>query len=190
MPSKASFSEFADDDHRVQAEEFMRELGRFAIAFERMCEAMRHTVLYILQSEGLAHQGLGQVVIGDKGSGELQLLVGALFTELRSRTDATDQKAVQAVLKEVDSLTEARNLVVHGAWRFGKNAAYAEFYANTIRPRTKKTKGAVPELHGVSAPYLRELTERSKALQVKLQRLHHCVLQSGFKISVELAKPL
>jgi hypothetical protein len=190
MPHQPTVSEFADDQHRAQAEEFMLELGRFAVAFERVCEAMRHTVQLIFESEGLKHQGLARVVIGDKGSAELQLLVGALFTELRSRTDQADQKAVQALLKEVDSLTEARNLVVHGAWRFGNNAAYAEFYATTVRPRTKKTKGAVPELQGVSASYLRELTERSNALQVKLQRLLTCVVQKGSKVSDELARPL
>ena len=190
MSQNTTFSEFADDEHRTQAEEFMLELGRFAVAFERVCEAMRHTVLLIFQSEGLQHEGLAQVVIGDKGSAELQLLVGALFTELRSRTDDADQMAVQDLLKEVDLLTQARNLVVHGAWRFGKNAAYAELYATTVRPRTKKTKGAVPELHGVSAPYLRQLTERSNALQVKLQRLHDCVVQKGSKVANELARPL
>lgn len=190
MSRKPTFSEFSDDQHRAQAEEFMLELGRFAVAFERVCEAMRHTVELIFLSEGLKHQGLAQVVIGDKASAELQLLVGALFAELRSRTDEADQKAVQALLKEVDSLTTVRNLVVHGAWRFGKNAAYAEFYATTVRPRTKKTKGAVPELQGVSASYLRELTEQSNILQVKLQRLHCCVFQKGFKVSDELARSL
>ena len=94
MSQNTTFSEFADDEHRTQAEEFMLELGRFAVAFERVCEAMRHTVLLIFQSEGLQHEGLAQVVIGDKGSAELQLLVGALFTELRSRTDDADQMAV------------------------------------------------------------------------------------------------
>jgi hypothetical protein len=190
MPSKSTFSEFSSDEHRAQAEELLLELGRFGVAFERTCEVMRHAILAIFQSEGLQHQGLAQVVIGDKASAELQVLLGALFAELRGRTDEADLAAVQGLLKEVKDLTEERNIVIHSAWRFGKNAAFAELYATTIRPRTKQNKGAVPEVHGISAKYLRQLTARSTALQVKLQRLQYAILQEGFKVAAELAKPL
>jgi hypothetical protein len=188
MPDKPLFSEFSDDEHRTQAEELLLELGRFAIAFERVCEGMRNVILFIFQSEGLKHQGLAQVVIGDKASAELQVLLGALFSELRSRTDKDDLEAVRKLLKEVKGLTEDRNRVIHSAWRFGKNAAYAELYATSIRPRTKQNTGAVPEIHGISASDLRQNIKRSSVLQVKLQRLQYCIVQSGFKVSVELAK--
>lgn len=190
MTRKTTFSEFADDEHQAQAEELLLELGRFAVAFERVCEGMRHTIISIFHSEGLKHQGLSQVVIGDKASAELQVLLGALFAELRARNDDEDRKLVHGLLNEVMVLTEQRNLVIHSAWRFGNNAAFAELYATAIRPRTKLKKGAVPEIHGLSAQYLRELTRKATELQVKLQRLNYCVLQSGFKVSTELAKPL
>ena len=77
MPDDPAFSEFADHKHRAQAEELLLELGRFAVAFERVCEGMRHAVLCIFESEGLLHQRLAQVVIGDKASAELQVLLGA-----------------------------------------------------------------------------------------------------------------
>lgn len=80
MSQERSLSEFANDEHRAQAEEFLLEHGRFCIAFERVCEAMRYAILWIFQSEGLKHQGLAQVVIGDKSSAELQVILGALFT--------------------------------------------------------------------------------------------------------------
>lgn len=190
MTELSFFSEFSCDKHRAQAEELLLDLGRFAVAFERMCEAMRDAIIVIFQSEGLQHQGLAQVVIGDKGSGELQILLGALFAELRTQTDVEDQKAVQSVLKEVKTLTEERNVVIHSAWRFGQNAVFAGLNATTIRPRSKQSKGAVPEIHGISASYLRQLTERSNVLQVKLQRIQYSVFQNGFKVSDELVKPL
>ncbi len=190
MSNKSPFSEFSSGEHRTQGEEWLLELGRFGVAFERICEGMRDAVLFIFQSEGLQHQGLAQVVIGDKASAELQVLLGALFAELRSRTDEADLKAVQALLKEIKELTEERNVVIHSAWRFGKNAAFAELYATTIRPRTKQNKGAVPEVHGISAQHLRQLTKRSTVLQVKLKRLQYAILQKGFKVATELAKPL
>ena len=183
-------SEFSSDEHQAKAEEILLELGRFAVAFERMCEAMRYLIMSIFQSEGLKNQGLSQVVIGDKSSAELQVLLGALFVELRARTTEDDQRAVQSLLKEVKELTEARNVVIHSAWRFGNNAAFAELYATTVRPRAKQKSGAASELHGVSAPYLRQLVNQASAAQVKLQRLQTVVLQSGFKAFEELAKPL
>lgn len=129
MTSASTKSEFADDRHQLQAEGLLLEHGRFCVAFERVCEAMRHSIVLIFLSEGLAHEGLAQVVIGDKASAELQVLLGALFSELRGRYKDDDQRAVQDLLKEIAKLTEARNLVVHSAWRFGKNAAFAELYA-------------------------------------------------------------
>jgi len=190
MSRKSAFSEFADDNHREQAEEILLELGRFAVAFERVCEGMRHVILFIFQSERLKHQGLSQVVIGDKASAELQVLLGALFAELRNRIDNSDIEVVQALLKEIKELTEQRNTVIHSAWRFGGNAAFAGLYATSIRPRTKQNKGAVAEIQGVSAQYLRGLIARSTKIQVKLQRLQYCIIQNGFKVSTELARLL
>ncbi len=190
MSTVTGFSEFADDEHRAQAEELLLELGRFAVEFERVCEAMRQAIVLIFQSEGLQHQGLAQVVIGDKASAELQVLLGALFSELRARNDEADFKALHDVLKDVKQLTEERNTVVHTAWRFGKGAAIGELYASAVRPRTKQKQGAVPEYWGMSVSYLRELTRRSMVLQVKLQRVHYCILQADLKVAVELGRPL
>jgi len=190
MSRKQDFSEFADDEHKAQAEELLLELGRFAVAFERVCEGMRNVIVCIFQSEGLRHQGLSQVVIGDKASAELQVLLGALLAELRARVDEVDLKSIHSLLAEVMDLTKQRNVVIHSAWRFGNNAAFAELYATAIRPRTRQKKGAVPEIHGISALYLRQLISKAAELQVKLQRLQYCVLQQGFKVATELAKPL
>lgn len=190
MASVEGFSEFANSEHRTQAEEFLLELGRFAVAFERVCEGMRNVILTIFHSEGLKHQGLSQVVVGEKTSAELQVLLGALFAELRSRTDEEDRKAVHGLIMDVKNLTEQRNRVIHSAWRFGSNAAFAELYATAIRHRAKLKRGAVPEIQGLSAQYLRELVAKATALQVKLGRLNYCILQRGFKVAVELAKPL
>lgn len=190
MPRKSAFSEFADDKHSAQAEELLLELGRFAVAFERVCESMRNAILCIFQSEGLKHQGLSQVVIGDKASAELQVLLGALFAELRARIDEADLKAVHGLLAEVMELTKQRNVVIHSSWRFGNNAAFAELYATAIRPRTKQKRGSVSEVHGISAQYLRQLIAQATALQVKLQRLQYCILQQDIKAATELAKSL
>jgi hypothetical protein len=126
----------------------------------------------------------------DKASAELQVLLGALFSELRARHDEADFKAVHDLLKDVKKLTEDRNTVIHTAWRFGNSAAIGELYASAIRPRTKQTKGAVDEVWGMFVSYLRELIRRSGELQAKLRRLHYCILQRDFKVAVELKRPV
>ena len=167
----------------------MLELGHFAIEFERVCEAMRYAVIVIFHSEGLKHQGLSQVVIGGKASAELQVLLGALFSELRTRFDNDDRKAVRLVLKEVKDLTERRNQVLHTAWHFGVGAREFELMAVAIRPATAQNKGAVPEHHGMTPSYLRELSQFAKKQQVMLARLQTCILQKGFSPAKELGKP-
>lgn len=184
--TRITFSEFADDEHRAQAEELLLELGRFAVAFERVCEAMRQAIVMIFRSEGLTHQNLAGVIVGDKASAELQVLLGALFSELRARNDAADFKAVHDLLRDVKQLTEERNTVIHTAWRFGNSATIGELYASAIRPRTKQKQGAVDEVWGMSASYLRRLICRSVELQAKLQRLHYCILERDCKVAVEL----
>ena len=59
------FKEFADDKHKEQAEEFIFSVGRFVIAFERVCDAMRVNVRLILRRQGLNNQGMQNVIIGD-----------------------------------------------------------------------------------------------------------------------------
>lgn len=190
MTRRDSFSEFADDKHRAQAESLLLELGRFDVAFERMCESMRNAIVAAYMSEGLQHQGLANVVVGDKASAELQVTLGAVYAELRARLDDKDQKAVQTLLKQVKEITEERNVVVHTAWRFGKSAAFAVLYANAIRPRTKQKHGAVPEVHGISADYLESLTRRANTLEILFDRLFDAAIRTDLKVSTELGRPV
>jgi len=46
------FKEFADEKHQNQAEEFTMELGKFVLAFERVCDAMRYLIMFSLRSQG------------------------------------------------------------------------------------------------------------------------------------------
>lgn len=188
MVDATEFSEFADGEHRAQAEEWFLELGRFAVEFERVCEGMRHAIVSLFQSEGLQHPGFAKVVIGEKSSVELQVLLGALLVEMRGRTDEADSEAIRSLLKEVKTLTEKRNVVIHSAWWFGTTAASTELYATAIRPRTKQNTGARPEIQGVSAPYLRHLTEQSANIGKKLFRLRICIERQDLKFSTVISE--
>jgi hypothetical protein len=181
--------EFADEKHQSQAEEFTMELGKFVLAFEHVCDAIRYLIMFLLRSQGLKNQGIEQVIVGDKAAAELQLLLGALYFELPEQDEA-DRKCVKNLLKDFKTITETRNILLHSSWNLGNGPADQELYAATIRFRAKQNSGAGAELHGYSASYIRDLSNQLKRIQVLLQRLQYCITQKGFKVSSEFAKPL
>lgn len=181
--------EFADENHQSQAEEFIMELGKFVLAFERVCDAMRYLIMFSLRSQGLKNQGIEQVIVGDKAAAALQVLFGAIYCELPEQ-DELDRKCVKDLLNDFKEITEKRNILLHSSWNLGSGAADPELYAATIRYRAKQNSGSGAEVHGYSASYIRDLSNQLKRIQVLLQRLQYCVTQNEFKVSSEFAKPL
>jgi hypothetical protein len=178
---------YANDKHQQQAEEFIFAVGNFVIEFERVCDTIRYIIMFALRSQGLNNQGMEQIIIGDKSSAELQLLLGALFCELPNQ-DSEDENEVKNLLKDIKKLTEKRNILLHSNWNLGSEASQDEFYAATVRCRTKQTKGASTEVHGFSASYIDRLSSEARRIQVLLQRLQYCICQTGFKVATELRK--
>ncbi len=183
------FQEYADEKHRDQAEEFIMELGRFVLAFERVCDAMRYVIMHILRAQGLNNQGMEQVLIGDKASAELQLLLGALYNELPNQ-DEDDKKAVIGLLKDIKEISETRNILLHCSWNLGNQAADHELYAATVRFRAKQNSGSAAEVYGYSAAAVRNLSQQLKEKQLLLQRFQYCVAQKGFKVATEFSKSI
>jgi len=181
------FKKYADEKHRKQAEEFIMEIGEFVLAFERVCDDMRHTIMLMLRAQGLQNQGMAQVVVDDKASADLQLLMGAIYCELPNQ-DAEDKKHVQGLLARIKKVTERRNILLHSAWNFGNQAAYAEMYAATIRLKPGQNKGGSSEIHGYSASYVRDQSRELTKIQVLLRRLQICIAQAGHKVSTKFSK--
>jgi hypothetical protein len=188
MPqNKMTIKKYADDKHQKQAEQFIFAVGNFVIEFERVCDTIRYIIMFALRSQGLKNQGMEQVIIGDKASAELQLLLGALFCELPSQ-DSDDEKEVRKLLKDIKDLTTVRNVLLHSNWNLGTKACPDELIAATVRYRTKQTKGSSAEVQGFSASYVDKLSSEARRIQILLQRLEYCICQSGFKVATELKK--
>jgi hypothetical protein len=180
---------YANEKHQQQAEEFIMELGKFVLAFERVCDVMRFLIMFMLRSQGLKNQGMEQVIVGDKASADLQVLLGAIYCELPDQ-DEKDRKCVKDVLKEFKEITEKRNVLLHSSWNVGNKAADEELFAATVRFRAKQNQGSGTEVHGISAAEVRTLSNRLERVQVLLQRLQVCIVQSGFKVEAEFSKPM
>ena len=184
-------NEYDGDAHREQAEEFIMELGKFVLAFERVCDVMRYIIMFILRSQGLSNQGMEQVIVGDKASAELQIMLGALYCEL-PKQDEIDKGCVKDLLKRIKTVAEKRNILLHCSWNLGNEAAAndKELYAATVRFRAKQNSGSGTEVLAFSASYIRELASELTSIQVLLNRLQYCVTQTRFKVSTELNKPM
>ena len=150
---------------------------------------MRFNVMFILRRQGLKNQGMEQVIIGDKAAAELRELLGALYFELPNQDDG-DHKAVKALLKSIQDLTEKRNTLLHSCWNLGTEAAKEEFEAYAIRFRRKQNQGAVPEVPSYSASKVNEFRQEAIRIQVLLGRLQYCVCQSGFKVCKEFGRSM
>lgn len=183
------FTEFVNDKHQVQVDEFISELGRFVLAFEKVCDVMRYLVMFMLRSQGLKNQGIEQIIVGDKAAAELQVLLGAIFCQI-AKHDEADKRCVKDLLTKFKGIVEKRNVLLHSSWNLGAEPADEELYAATVRFRAKQNGGSSAEVHGYSASYIRDLSGQLKHIQVLLQRLQYCVMQNGFKVSTELEKPI
>lgn len=183
------FSEFADRKHREQAEGFLLSLGKFVLAFERVCAAMRNLVILVLRNQGLKNQGAEQVVIGKPGAKDLQRLLAALCAELPG-LDEDDCAAVKDLVACIDKLITERNLLVHSDWHLGVEADENELKAVSFKFKATPSRGAFIQEHWRSPSEVQEWTRNARECQVRLQRLQYCVNQTGFKVAAELRKPL
>ena len=182
------FQSYKNEKHEKQANEFIIELGKFVISFERICESMRYAVVFMLQKQGLQNQNMAYVIVGDKSSAELQVLVGALFAEMPNHDDE-DKKAIKSLLKRIRDVTEKRNLLLHNTWDLGNSESWGtEILAVAVRFRTKQNTGASVEPHGINPSCIRELRKELSVIHVLLQRLLTCITQPKFKVSTELNK--
>ena len=140
-------NKYKNKKHEEQANEFINELGKFVLSFERVCESMRYAVIFMLQSQGLSNQDMAFVIVGDKSSAELQMLVGALYMEM-PKQDEEDRKTIKALLKRIKDVTEKRNILLHNSWNLGESESWGtEILAVATRFRTKQNAGASIEPH-------------------------------------------
>lgn len=183
------FNEFRDEKHREQVEAFLLALGRFVLAFERVCAAMRNLVMLVLRKGGLTNQPMAQVIISKPQAKELRELLAALFLEL-THLDEDDRMVINKLINSIDKLTTERNRLVHSDWHFGVEAAETKLTAASFRFRATPSLGASFEEQWQCASEIEQWTLKAKECQVLLQRVSYCVNQSGFKIATECGKSL
>ena len=92
-----------DEAHRIKVDKVVLALGHFVIEFESMCEGMRSTITGILKSYGLGWPDFSEVIVGEnKPPGDLQILLGALFSEMCTYHKGSGSKVGQVSYDKED----------------------------------------------------------------------------------------
>lgn len=90
-------------------------IGRFAVAFEMVCDEMRACITSALETNGLKNRELTEVVVADLTAEPLRRLLGAVFAVMWAK-DTDAKSKVSKLLKRIQELTSARNRILHGRW--------------------------------------------------------------------------
>jgi hypothetical protein len=191
MATVEKLSEYESPEHEEKATALLAELGRFIVAFERVCVGMRGCIYAAFHKEGLRNQGLSQVIVNGQAAAALRTLLGAIFAELKDQ-DEDDKACVKSLLKEIEALAARRNSLMHAEWHlnYDYEGATDEFYALAHKPSTSQRNGACDECIDVNKDSLTASIEDAKRAQVLLRRLCYCLAQKGFKVSTEFARSM
>lgn len=180
--------QFATESDQDGVDEFLMTLGKFVIAFEQICDSMRYVIMFSLRSQGLANQGMEQVIIGGKAAAELQVLLGAIYQQLPNQ-DKDDRASVTKLLKEIKTITEERNVLLHSCWQFGIEGEERLLSAITLKFKPCQNSDSTFKAYNCAASDIHILSVRLEGIQTQLQRLQACVTNNKAKVSTELAKP-
>jgi hypothetical protein len=163
-----------------QTAEQFAAIGRFIVAFEWLCTALRWGTAWALQREGLRNQGVSNILLNNKylTAGPLVALHDAILTEIGARKDPTQEAVFDQISKEFGCLTEVRNLYVHANWFIGwANSAsrdFSEIGGYKGNPSKKSGDGiiGVPEKIGD----ILDKVERAETLLHLINRAHGCLM--------------
>jgi hypothetical protein len=187
MIKKPYFSEFATDKQEEQGLEFRQQLGSFVIAFERMCEAMQVVIVTVLKVQGLTNDSMAHVLVGDLTSSPLQKLLGGVYSHLDGQSEQ-DRCAVKDLLKEIASITERRNEVLHSVWRFPTSVFEDDIEPVGSKMHVSGKNGADLKHFQYSAADLETFVNDAERCQVKLNRLQRCVANKDASVSKEFSR--
>lgn len=185
------FDEYESEDHREKATAILNRLGKFVVAFEDICAAMRSCLDCAFRREGLKNQSLSQAVTNGLSIFPLRRMLGSVFNSLNDQDDE-DQQCVNTLLQQIEKLAEQRNRFMHSEWylNYDYDNADDKFVAMTLSLKSGERTGPTFATESISAAYLDDQITEAKKILVLLHRLGICLNQSGFKVHEMFAKPM
>ena len=170
---------------KEQSEDQYRSIGKFAVKFEHVCEAIHSTMLFMLHNEGIKNQKVIQVLLANHTAEPLRVLFESLISVTQSLSQE-ESKIINSVLKRFQELTSKRNDIIHGTWYIGWAATTDTDFSTAIGLKHHRNKaGTTMKRFEFSTCDFDVLTQEAEALAAIIQRLGSC-FTVGFSITSNL----
>ena len=159
-----------------QTSEQYKQLGKFVVEFEQVCEWLRINIILILQRNGLKNQRLIQILINNQGMTASLLIdaFDAIMTEIGDRNDPEKKTILDHISKEFRELLSERNKIVHGLWFIGYAAIDNPDFSKMagLKGNPSKTKGMNYQHLPETAQEIEELAKRIENIRLTLVKYH------------------
>lgn len=163
------------DKYEQQTKDMYVAVGKFAVHFEHMCQALRSGITFMLHAHGLTNQQITTILLADLTAFPLQSIFSALIAESVKLTDES-RRIVNNIMKRCHKLTEERNDVIHNAWFIGWASPQDTNFSNTsaMKPHRNKKGGGYKVFKSTVEDFLQRVTVVDE-LTVLINRLWGCI---------------
>ncbi len=173
-----------------QTAELYEAVGKFAVRFEHMCQALRSGITFMLQRHGLANQNVATLLLADLTAFPLQNIFSSVLAETVELTD-DGRRIINNIMKRCQKLTEERNDVIHNAWYIGwASPQQTDFHETTAMKPHRDKKGGEFKVFKRTAEDFLKLVDLADELTALVNRAWGCVatnsrIENNFEIDPE-----
>lgn len=126
-------------------------VGRLAIVFEHLVDAIRQVAIECFEFHGLMKSSLAQVALSGLTAGPLLAAFESLVRESWPMTSA-EEDLLSEIVRRHRLIIQKRNLVIHGRWTFIDFAAFPELLPDGLVQTDRRTsKGLKTEFEILTA---------------------------------------
>lgn len=162
--------------YRKQTNDLYTAVGEFVVKFEHVCRAFRDGITWILESEGLKDQSVGNIIVVGLTAKPLIDRFASLVAhtqDLNSRA----QEIVGEILTRARKLIQERNDVIHATWFIGwASPTQTEFSTASGYKLVRRGNLVAPENLTIRVEDLERLTHEAESLNQLVMRLSGCLL--------------
>lgn len=168
--------QLTSEKYENQTKEIYRAIGQFAVKFEEMCYAMRNTILYIFQNDGLKTQSLAQGMMAYHPAKLLADVFVAMVVEVR-KDNQDDMEIIRKVKSQLEKFIVKRNDVIHSMWFVGWASLEQDDFSTATSATHKRTIRGVEFKHTIGdVPYFDNLSAEADKLINIIKNIDGCLM--------------
>lgn len=128
--------------HKEHTDDIYRSIGKFMVQFEQIVFRMGLTVKLILSKNGLTNPQIGNIITADMTARPMMDMYKSMLLEQLHPIE-NDEKIIKAILKNITSIIEERNNIIHSTWFVGYGEIDATDFSVAIGQKTAKSSQVI-----------------------------------------------